>query len=535
MYMSIARRQIADIDHEAKLILMMIVLKLGRGGGSQAPIADWASLLGVSEAVLGPHLRRLAKAGLLDVVSVAGKEAGRGRGRPRVEYAWSQSHAERAAGESSDEAGGSGLDGLVRSLVQGAGTYTRKLAPRKGTDGKLLAPSRKGAGARLNLGNRLVLATLLAFADQHGVVRGKGVAELAAIACMRVPRLETNITKLIALGFIRAYVPGASGSPLVGVVSGIYFLNLGHPEYGPARTPSLAFALRVTRPMLEYQDRKHGDIQQLMFDARACASKPVAAIDRARFATYFSRVPSVTREVAHTLANILVKASRLGLERYLQAILEKHASMVLTENFEATRIARLNLEQGPLLARILADIYPVRRQQQKLDDDDTVAAVELLARYLAMRVVDMADYCQGELRLFDLYGPLSAFKARKPYSLVILPWIPPTTSAYLIVIATYQAAEVAMKESFLLQPISERLVKEGDRQRLELDFDIDLVRSAPFLERMYANGLFTKPPNTDKTVAGNRGSVEGQPKKTRKSDMTTIQGRPPRPLDSGLT
>lgn len=531
MLLQIARWQFDSLDPESKITLMMIALALGRQEEKQSPIEEWARFLKVSETVLAPCLRHLAKAKLLDAVTLPGT----GRGRPRIEYAWSRVHAEHAAGGMNNEAEPNGLERVVRSLVQGAGTYSRKPAPRKRADGKLVPPSREGGNARLSLGNRLVLSTLLAFADQHGVVRGKGLAELAALACMKVPRLETNITKLVALGFIRAYVPGASGSPLVGVVPGIYFLNLGHPEYGPARTPSLAFALRVTRPMLEYRDRQHGDIQQLMFDARACASKPVAVIDRARFATYFSRVPSVTREVAHTLANILVKAGRLGLERYLQAIIEKYASMVLTENFEATRIARLNLEQGPLLARILADIYPVRRQQQKVDDEETVAAVELLARYLAMRVVDMADYCQGELRLFDLNGPLSSFKTQKPYSLVILPWIPPTSSAYLIVVATYQAAEVAMKESFLLQPINERLVKEGDRQRLELDFDTDLVRSAPFSERMYKNGLFTKPPNTDKPVARNRDLAEGQPKKSRKSEVTTIQGRRPGPLNSGLT
>lgn len=530
MLLQIAGAQFDSLDPDSKISLMMIALALGRQEEKQAPIEEWARFLKVSEAALAPCVRQLAKAKLLDAVTLPGT----GRGRPRIEYAWSRVHAEHAVGGMDNEVEPNGLETVVRSVVQGAGTYSRKPAPRKRADGKLVPPSRKGSNARLSLGNRLVLSVLLAFADQHGIVRGRGLAELAALACMKVPRLETNITKLVGLGFIRAYVPGASGSPLVGVVPGIYFLNLGHPEYGSARAPSLAFALRVTRPMLEYQDRRHGDIQQLMFDARACASKPVAAIDRGRFATYFSRVPSVTREAAHTLANILVKASRLGLERYLQAILEKHASVVLTENFDAARIANLNQAQELLVARILADIYPFRRQQQKLDDEETVAAVELLARYLAMRAVDMADYCQGELRLFDLYGPLSAFKARKPYSLVILPWIPPTSSAYLIVVATYQASDVAMKESFLLQPISERVVREVDSQRLELDFDIDLVRSAPFSDRMYKHGLFTKPQNADKPVARNRDSVGSQPKKLRKSEVTTNQGRRPRPLDSGL-
>lgn len=474
------------------MILMMVVLKLGRGG-KQAPIADWASLLGVPETVLGPHLRRLAKAGLLGVVSVAGKEAGKGRGRPRVEYSWSEGHADRAAGESSDEAGGNGLDGLVRSLVQGAGTYTRKPAPRKGEDGKLVAPSRKGAGSRLNLGNRLVLATLLAFADRYGVVRGKGLSDLAATIGMTVPRLESHLAKLVGLGHIRAYVPGGSCSPLAGVVPGAYFLNLGHPQFGAEALPGLAYALATRRPPLEYQDRKSGDMSRLIGAARQAASKPPAQISRTAFAGYFHRLAPVTDEVALRLAAILTVAGKQKIDGLLQAILEKHASRVLTEHADTPRIAQLEWVMGEVRKEVLDDIYPPRRRNQRLDDEATVAAIEHLASFMATRVLDIADYCQQEIRRFTLPVVLRPYASRKPDGYVILPWINTSNSVFMVVVATYPRLEGGLNQSGFLLPKNNYFVMGDNGGDLKIDFDVELVGEPPFDSRVYSNGLFIRP------------------------------------------
>lgn len=93
------------------------------------------------------------------------------------------------------------------------------------------APSREGAAERLSASNRLLLMVLLGLADRNGVVRGWGPSGLSRLAGLTAGRLDGQLGKLLALGYLRAAVPGVSGSRLFGRKPGAYFLNLSHPSY----------------------------------------------------------------------------------------------------------------------------------------------------------------------------------------------------------------------------------------------------------------------------------------------------------------
>jgi hypothetical protein len=78
--------------------------------------------------------------------------------------------------------------------------------------------------------NRLLLAVMLLHADRFGVVRDVGSAALQKMTCLSSGRLKHRIARLIYIGLIKAYVPGAARSALFSKTSSVYFLNLDHPE-----------------------------------------------------------------------------------------------------------------------------------------------------------------------------------------------------------------------------------------------------------------------------------------------------------------
>jgi hypothetical protein len=84
---------------------------------------------------------------------------------------------------------------------------------------------------KLKLANRLLLSVMLSYADAYGVVRGIGRADLMKLTCMSKDRLQSQLEKLKAEGYIRASVSGVTGRYIFGVAKGLYWLNLKHEHY----------------------------------------------------------------------------------------------------------------------------------------------------------------------------------------------------------------------------------------------------------------------------------------------------------------
>ena len=92
------------------------------------------------------------------------------------------------------------------------------------------APDRSGAGGRLLLENRVLLALLWALADEHCAVRNMGATSLARMAGMTRDQFNSQLKKLMRLGYVRARIGGVSGSRLFGKSEGAIFLDPLHPD-----------------------------------------------------------------------------------------------------------------------------------------------------------------------------------------------------------------------------------------------------------------------------------------------------------------
>jgi hypothetical protein len=90
---------------------------------------------------------------------------------------------------------------------------------------------------KLKLANRLLLSVLLSYADACGVVRGIGSAVLMKLTCMSKDRLQSQLEKLKAEGYIRASVSGVTGRYIFGVAKGLYWMNLKHEHYKQHASP----------------------------------------------------------------------------------------------------------------------------------------------------------------------------------------------------------------------------------------------------------------------------------------------------------
>jgi hypothetical protein len=82
----------------------------------------------------------------------------------------------------------------------------------------------------LSVVNRLLLSVLLCHADRFGVVSDLGSSALCKVTGLGKEDLKYRVQRLMHLGLIRAYVPGATSSVLFAKMKSVYFLNLNHPE-----------------------------------------------------------------------------------------------------------------------------------------------------------------------------------------------------------------------------------------------------------------------------------------------------------------
>lgn len=154
----------------------------------------------------------------------------KGKGRPAVTYALSPMVAQTL--KTCGPAYGVHTELLERLLsgtpieteVPGLQLRPAKLRAAVTASGR---PSPPGAKKRLSVCNRLLFATLLAHADDCGVVSGLGGRELRQLTGFDSASLKHRLRRLMDLGFIRRYVPGVSSSIFASArVSSTYFLNL---------------------------------------------------------------------------------------------------------------------------------------------------------------------------------------------------------------------------------------------------------------------------------------------------------------------
>lgn len=227
-------QKLTDCGPEARFILEAIA-RDGSYGGSAGECFRGrllAKQLHMVEGIVSAALGQLVAVGVVERL----ESALAGKGRPRISYQIAPQSLATLEGQQCPHA--SHPEHLKR-LFSGAdipaeilGTQPKSQKERA-TVTKLGKPAPPGARSRLNICNRLLLAALLANADQFGVVTGLSNLDLKRMTGLDSESLSHRLQRLGAVGLIRSYVPGVTSSVFRSKkVNSTYFLNLNHPGYG---------------------------------------------------------------------------------------------------------------------------------------------------------------------------------------------------------------------------------------------------------------------------------------------------------------
>ncbi len=226
-----------EIGSEARFLLQGLVFRGQTVLGVAFKTKPIAKLLCLTERLVRDAIRELVEAGLLVTQKQADKV-----GRPGEEYVASQYLLDLLA-----KTGRSAVahqdpilylfnepDIYAKGPLSEADTGYEKAARKQiRSDGRPAAP---GACGRLGASTRVLLAALLTFADQCGVVTGVGEAKLRAMTGLSPVALKHQVKRLVSLGFVRIHVPGVSHGFFRGAkVPSTYYLNLDHPQLGGQR------------------------------------------------------------------------------------------------------------------------------------------------------------------------------------------------------------------------------------------------------------------------------------------------------------
>lgn len=185
--------------------------------------------------------------------------------------------------------------GLVQRLFSEPDIYALGPLPeaevRKEKAARLLVckdgqPAAPGARGRLGPATRVLLAALLASADQCGFVSGLMSSKLRAMTGMTALALKHQMKRLISLGFIRSYVPGVSNAAFSkSKVSSLYYMNLDHPQLG---------AQQRSRALAVYMARGPGKLDTLALGLPPHAERALKALDPAALVMLYHKLANCT-------------------------------------------------------------------------------------------------------------------------------------------------------------------------------------------------------------------------------------------------
>lgn len=265
MYQGLLFHCFSKVDAKAKFVLLAFVLRYGASEAVPANSARRAEALGLSQQDLRHGLVQLVSEGhLLEEVST-----GRQAGRPNRIFSLSKQVAALLSRSAEREA----VHGdLIRRVVEGPEILAinpceDQAMPKPGgkvawIDGKPV-PKRRN---RLSLPNRLILAVLLAHADDFGIVRDLGGKELCQLVGLDAASLKQRVRKLISLGYIRRHIPGCASPLFSRKLKSIFVMNLNHPQLAVRNSQVLVHQSSV-RP-----ESENKYIRGLMVDVEAWRS-----------------------------------------------------------------------------------------------------------------------------------------------------------------------------------------------------------------------------------------------------------------------
>jgi hypothetical protein len=171
----------------------------------------------------------------------------------------------------------------------------------------------------------VLLSVLLCYSDRFGVVSGVGSSVLQKATGLNQQRLKRRIDQLIEQGFIRACIPGATGSALFKKIPSTYYLNLHHPELSSDAAPAIL--------VCSWQSRTEDQV----WDHAAYALKATAAESG-------QRASRVRHFFAQKQERQLIYLLRSRLEYYASYLLSRHWDELLSTDFSQELLALIKTD-----------------------------------------------------------------------------------------------------------------------------------------------------------------------------------------------
>ena len=321
MLIDLLRTQIPKESLGEKFVLIRFVQLYGINTSWPLSVLTLAKAVGVTDRVASSAIKQLVAKGLLVQQSTA-----RTLGRPTKSYSCSS-------------------DALAER-VKTVGDAMPETAYRECIEGLLNGVATK-QGKKLLVGNRFLLAVLLAHADEFGVVRGLGSRVLSNLTGLKKEALRQRIESLMGLHYIRAIVPGVTGSKLFKPTPSLYFLNFSHPVFFDIPAPLVV----VLRTRWVY---RHGD---------NLARQILNAVSLAKLKSHGKQFVEFC-SASYDVADLFDDRSPRRLGPMLQSMIDSYASLLLSKHFDAITEDEFVIDE--LYACIQADFSYLQERDREL-------------------------------------------------------------------------------------------------------------------------------------------------------------------------
>lgn len=288
MLVSVLRARHPACSPGAKFVLLRFIQLYGVDTSVGQSVKAMAKEVGVTDRVAGEALPQLIAQGLLAQQSNRGK-----LGRPSSSYTCPKA----ALAERVDLEGGGGS----------SSEHAQRIA-------KLLSGAVSQPTQRLMYANRLLLAVLVAHADEFGIVRGLGWRDIGELTGLRRAVLRQRLEMLLEQGYIRSAIPGVTGTTLFKKAKSEYVLNLAHSLLRVDKNPILVVVRTRFSPHIGIYPAR------LILDA----------VIRSPGARYVA-IGNERYDVGGLFEGKMI----LRLEPILQASIDRYASYLLSEQFDA--------------------------------------------------------------------------------------------------------------------------------------------------------------------------------------------------------
>lgn len=235
---------------ETKFILIKLVQLYGWGVPIKAKVKDLASTVGVWDRHITAGIKELKELGYLQTERTRSEKNSPAQILTLINRANSVYQGTNKRDLSLPTAPADCHEALINTLLIPN--------PRKGkktAGAKNLASTIDHANENeLPLTNKLLLMTLLRYADRAGVVRQLGMKDLEYLTGMNRNRLDNQITRLKALGHIRFSYSGITSTKLFGVSKGGFIIDLAHPDYKEEARCALALITKNSGPSISQNE-----------------------------------------------------------------------------------------------------------------------------------------------------------------------------------------------------------------------------------------------------------------------------------------